>query len=277
MAKRHEFTNEEIKLIHDMYYNNNETLKDIAKKLNVSATCIRNYFLYNNLEIHERVYKRKYDINEHIFDKIDTPDKAYCLGFFYSDGYNDEEDGSIRIELHLRDIDILEKINSFIGSNKPIKIHNANSDTKHNTPSCELCINSRYMSNVLTNYGFVQRKSLILEFPYWMDKELIPFMLKGYIDGDGWVQRYNIGIMSTEMFCQGVHDYLEEININSSIYNQNPNKYKEVTKTLYIHRRNNIKRLVKYMFSYGTLFLQRKYDKYIEHGFLDNINNSIVV
>lgn len=31
-------------------------------------------------------FKRKYNYNENYFEKINSPEKAYCLGFWYADG-----------------------------------------------------------------------------------------------------------------------------------------------------------------------------------------------
>ena len=36
---------------------------------------------------------RKYFFDEHIFDEINTPDKAYCIGLFMADGCNQLEKG----------------------------------------------------------------------------------------------------------------------------------------------------------------------------------------
>ena len=57
-------------------------------------------------------------INEHIFDTIDTEEKAYWLGFMYADGciYSKEN----RIELSLQDLDVnhLYKFAKFLDSKK---------------------------------------------------------------------------------------------------------------------------------------------------------------
>lgn len=124
--------------------------------------------------------------------------------------------------------------------------------------------------------GITPRKSLTLQFPKHIPNILIPHLIKGYIDGDGWVQKNVIGFMSTLDFCVGVKQYLDSIGIRSTIMNMKRH-YNENTKVLYINGRNNIIPLVEIMFSHGNLYIERKYQKYIEYGFLNNsfINNTL--
>ena len=41
----------------------------------------------------------KYDRNSNVFEKIDTEEKAYWLGFLYADGYINEEHNFITLVL----------------------------------------------------------------------------------------------------------------------------------------------------------------------------------
>jgi hypothetical protein len=65
---------------------------------------------------------RTYSINESVFDSINTPEKAYILGFVYADGYNNVSKGRIVIALNDKDIDILYQIRQVIGSTVPIRV-----------------------------------------------------------------------------------------------------------------------------------------------------------
>lgn len=54
---------------------------------------------------------RMHFCNEHIFDIIDTPEKAYWLGFLYADAYNEQTyNHSISLNLKSSDIDHMYKI-----------------------------------------------------------------------------------------------------------------------------------------------------------------------
>ena len=63
---------------------------------------------------------RKYKLNEHYFDVIDTPNKAYILGLLHADGCNMMNKSTICIGLQESDKDLLERIRLEIGSEKPI-------------------------------------------------------------------------------------------------------------------------------------------------------------
>ena len=275
MSKRLEFTDEEKNLIYNLYYVDKKSIKEIGNVMNVSATGIINFFIRNNWKRRNRSeHLTKYSVDDHCFDK---PEKAYCLGLFYSDGCNHYNEHDISIELQARDIEVLQKINTLIHNTRDIYYYSSENNKYRTQDTTKLLIHSEHMCDVMNNYGFVPRKSLVLQYPYWMDKEFIPFMLRGYIDGDGWIQKYNIGFMSTKDFCIGVQDYLlQEFDMTSSIYNMNPKKYKDVTKSLYIFNRDKLKNLSKLMFSACDIYIDRKREKYFEYGFLDT-DNSITV
>ena len=55
-------------------------------------------------------------------------------------------------------------------------------------------INSVIMSKRLEELGMVANKSLILEFPKWLQKELIPYFIKGIVDGDGHISEKNFSL-----------------------------------------------------------------------------------
>lgn len=65
--------------------------------------------------------KRIYKVNENYFEKIDTPEKAYILGFFYADGYNNEEIGVLEFVQKEERIDILEQIKECLKCDYKIK------------------------------------------------------------------------------------------------------------------------------------------------------------
>lgn len=73
----------EIKDVIDLY-KSNKSIKEIAKLFNSSQETISKVLKENNIEVYRR---NKINFDEHIFDVIDTEEKAYWLGFIFADGY----------------------------------------------------------------------------------------------------------------------------------------------------------------------------------------------
>lgn len=270
------FTDEQLNEIYVMY-NNGFSLRQIQEKYCVSQTVLDRIFKENKWEKRTQTeHFKKYSVDEHIFDVVDTPNKAYCLGLLYADGCNCLKKKEITIELQARDKVVLEEINALTKNTRPLAIIKAGKyHRKQDT--YKLLIRSSYMCEQLNKLGCTPRKSLTLDFPTWITNELFPFFLKGYIDGDGWIQKYLIGFMSSDKFCYGAQRYLlDNYKIKSTVMDMKRH-YNEHTKTLYICNKKNIYPLTKLMFSENTFGIPRKIDKYREYGFLQDINNSLTI
>lgn len=255
--------------IYNMYQNGN-SVKKICDKYGYSTTVIDRVFKEHGWKKrgkHAPEYC-KYQYNRNFFDNIDTPNKAYCLGLLYADGSN--LGNCFSIELQDTDCQVLFDFKDLLEYDGDVRFYNRSVKPNITHDTYVLRINSTYMASQLTKLGCVQNKSLILDFPNWITEDIFPFFLKGYIDGDGWVQKYRIGFMSTDKFCNGVKNYLyNHYNINSRIYDMKKH-YNEHTKTMDITHRKNIIPLVELMFSKPTIGIPRKINKYIEYGFLNN-------
>lgn len=260
--------------IFDLYYNKNNTITDIADIFHCSYTAMQNEFKANGWQPRDRNQgNRQYHFNEHVFDTIDTPEKAFCFGLLLADGCNHLNSNEVSICLQERDKEVLEMLNSVFGSDYPLHFHKAYNTQSQNTYS--LRISSNYFSQKCTEIGFTPRKSLTLDFPKSVPDKYIGNMLNGYIAGDGWVQKYVIGFMSTDKFCYGTKDFLSNLGIESHVYDPKRH-YNEHTKILQISHRNNIIPFVELMCDNCSIFLRRKYEKLIEYGFVD-LDKSISV
>lgn len=269
------FSEEDLQNIYHLYYDEKMSQENIAKLYHTTQSVIQRRFVKEGWKTRDMCQcHRKYHLNEHLFDVIDSPDKAYCLGLWYADGCNQPENDSIKIELQSRDVDVLLKMKNFLGSDHPLKFRPADKSKNRIQDTYTLVIHSKYMCNRFNELGFVPHKSLILDFPYWMDQDLIPYMLRGYIDGDGWVQKYIVGFMSTDKFCIGVKQYLNSIGLDCSIYDMKKH-YNEHTKTVNIQKKYLVPLATK-MFADGSIFMQRKLDKYLEFGFLTEETNNLL-
>lgn len=221
---------------------------------------------------------RKYTIDENYFDNIDTPSKAYLLGLLYSDGCNYPPQHRVKLELQERDKDILDKINIEIQSNKPLAFNNLNSKNENWQNTYRLDITNKHISDRLVELGMVQNKSLILEFPKWLDKSMYAPFLRGYLDGDGhieWGKTRFITLVGTTQFCEHVKNFCEnDLNIKCSICNA-ANKNSN-TKLLYIHSRDRIKKFLDFIYKDARLYIERKHNVYQKICMEMNIDNSLL-
>jgi len=122
------------------------------------------------------VFKRKYDLNEEAFSKIDE-DSAYWLGFLFADGYIYEN----RVRLRLKEGEILDKYKEFLGTTRPTYIMKHGPGKKY--IGYEVGFRSTKIVNDLKRHGFLEknkdRTMPLMEHIY--EKEFI----RGYFDGDG--------------------------------------------------------------------------------------------
>ncbi len=275
--KKIEFTQEELDDIHTMYQDGYSLLK-IMDKYHVSQTVLERIWKENGWT-RRNMYEchKKYHFNEHYFDVIDDPNKAYCMGLFFADGCNHmERRPEITIELQERDQQVLEEIRHLIESDRPLRFYGSSDKNHRSQGTCKLILRSQHLCEQMTRLGFIPRKSLTLDFPNWITPELFPYFLKGYIDGDGWIRPYRVGMMGTDCFCEGVKNYLMlHYGIDSHIIDLS-SKYNEHTKTLYISHRKNLLPLTQLMFAQSTPCIPRKANKYLEYNFLTT-NNSLAV
>lgn len=126
---------------------------------------------------------------------IDSPEKAYLLGLFYSDGCISSNDGhhSAHIVLHEEDKYLLEKI---VDKFPFFKIH------KHSEKAFRIACTGWDIVADLISKGMVYRKSVenrdLLELPV-LREDLVSHFIRGYFDGDGSVYRQKKGNTKIEI------------------------------------------------------------------------------
>lgn len=126
---------------------------------------------------------RKYTCNSDYFKEINTSDKAYWLGFLYTDGCiletrnktaNKLKTYILELSLKSTDKSHLIKFLDSVGSNSPIadKKIKLNGNTYY---ACRVNICNTELCRDLIRHGCTPRKSLILTFP---SDEIVPKELK---------------------------------------------------------------------------------------------------
>lgn len=249
----------------NLYVNKNISVRNISKQLKISDKLIANILINNKVKkyLSEDFY-RKYQVNENYFSIIDTPDKAYFLGWMFSDGCISSKLGFFHLTIHSRDIKLQELFKSYIKSEHPI--------TKRKDAECNVFrVCSHKMVNDLYKLGCVDRKSLILNFPTFeqVPRYLMCHFIRGYFEGDGCINtsinkydkylNFRLSIMSSILFIDKLVHFLEnELNISF--------KYRIVCKSAELHSGHKTKMFKFLDWIYNDmrdLYLDRKYNKYL--------------
>lgn len=266
-------------------YLNGESLNQIAKDAQTTKGLMAlrrklhtlgvdtNVPLARYREKYSKIFK-KYQLDDTVFDVIDTEEKAYWFGFLCADGYNHVSKSCVVLRLQGADKEILEKFKDFLKTNSPI--YHFNRVTKINKlhkEYVELNVCSVKLSKQLESLGCVQGKSYTLEFPNSVPEHLYRHFIRGYFDGDGCIsiRKRNDRKRKTSMVYQftitGRKEFLEVVN-NILTQNTGINKLqlKSLPRTfaqaLHYGGRNVVMKLLDYIYKDSSIYLQRKYLKY---------------
>lgn len=245
------------KEIIDLYLNKKLSQKEIANKYSCCTETIHKILIRNNIEIKTQPRKNKEQINN-FFEKIDTEEKAYFLGFLFADGcvYKNQ----ISLEIHNRDRYLLEKFKEILQLNSKISYRK-----RDNTEVCCIRISSEKMCKDLNQYGIVQNKTYITKHLPHISIEFLPHFLRGLIDGDGWIsidknKNYHIGFVSySQSICEDFQKYC-----NLLIKNKNKSKITLKDKNGHsyccqIQGKESTKQLATVLYKDNNICLSRKY------------------
>jgi Mor family transcriptional regulator len=240
-----------------------QNTSELAKKYNISPTTVCN-ILHNN-GFKTNFYKtcaKKYDINETFFDNINTEEKAYILGLLYADGYNNESRNSVNLSLAETDKNILDKITLLIQPTKPLQFVEIQKNNPKKQNQYRLVIANKHISQQLVKLGCMQAKTFKITFPEWLQDDLIPHFIRGYCDGDGYINKNfhnpSFSITGTEIFCNKLAEILKEkCNINSSLYTRHKERNHNI-RTLTTNGRQQVVRFLEYVYKNANIFLDRK-------------------
>lgn len=249
-------------------YVGGETMEEVGDRFDVSSASVLHWL--RDAEIPSRTAEevhRVYAINEDFFDKIDTEEKAYFLGFLYADGCNQmAHHYSVVLGLEAGDKEILFKFAKLIYKDEKeaitqVKEYDRTKDGKGKTAT--LCINSKHICLTVMQHGCVSNKTFLLKYPRCISKELHRHFIRGYFDGDGSLN--NESKKTTGCKITSTKEFLEDVKkiipTRSNLYKNDPNSNKN-TYDLNIRGNRNIQRLVNWMYAGSTIYLKRKYEAY---------------
>jgi len=265
-------TDDEINKIIELY-NSGLGQTKIKNITNISNNLIIRTLKENNIDI---IGTKRFSCDENFFDKIDTEEKSYWLGFLFADGYvriRKDKYGELKLKLQYRDINHIELFKNHINSNNVIKTVDEKYKYKgeiKTTKSSTFSIYSTKIVNDLINLGCTENKSKTIIFPDDLPKELIRHFIRGFFDGDGCVSLYKDRIdlyicCANKEFLTSIKTIFTQIGITKQEITLNINN----VYLLRFYRYNDMKRIYDYFYTDSTVFLTRKMDTF------NNVNKKI--
>jgi hypothetical protein len=218
---------------------------------------------------HELKHLMKYQPIQYVedfFRKIDTPEKAYILGFILGDGAIDK---SLEIALALSDKEVLEFIQQNIGGNITTSTY-LNKETRR-FPRTRLAIhNKKIVNDVVTKLGGslnIDRRVPIIS------ANMERYFILGFFDADGcitWGRRKDRGHINKRIWqkvsftgqlkaLEGTQKILLKNGISSVIRPKGTEK----CFVLYFSHHDDILKFLKYIYDDEFIVLKRKYIKAI--------------
>jgi transposase-like protein len=149
--------------------------------------------IYAHLERrgHQRRQPRTYNLREDAFDQ-DTEEAAYWAGFLCADACVTKDQGSLKIGLAVKDAGHLEKLASFLGTDRPVRFRSTMGGiTGKMHDIAELIVCSEKLCASLVRWGVVPNKTAREVAPD--HAELNRHWWRGYFDGDGGLCRRSDG------------------------------------------------------------------------------------
>jgi len=203
--------------------------------------------------------------NERAFEKIDSEEKAYWLGYLSADGCvtRDSRLGH-NVSLGSIALVVIREFMRFIWSSHAICENNKNDNAFYT-----IRIGSKVMCEDLSKYGVIPKKTKSLKAFYFPDKSLFRHFIRGYTDGDGNISISNDSSFNRKLFSYSVYgnesvikwfsDFLkDECNLRSSSW------YKQDSITRYTRTQNQALKICDYLYEDAKVFLPRKKQKYLD-------------
>lgn len=221
----------------------------------------------------------KYKYNKDYFEKIDAEDKAYWLGFLYADGsinrfYKNDKLRSMTLELGLavQDRNHLEKFKQCTESNIPI-FEKTNKLNGKEYKSVRIQWNNTKVCYDLCDLGCTPHKTYDIRMPSYdiVPKKFMRDFLRGFFDGDGCISISEMnGKPHIQVTITGIEDMLNDICsylILENVIRVKPKiRHDKRSKacSVFFYGSDSNKELLDYLYKDSTIYLDRKYQKYID-------------
>ncbi len=223
-------------------------------------TTIYNILKRNNIYCRDSsICNLKYKVDYNFFERIDTEEKAYWLGFIVADGCVYKH--TITITLHSQDKDHLHKFLDNIKSNHKI-YNNYYKDRDKFYPS--VSVTHYKLIDDLSRYGVISCKTFKTCFPN-IPTKLQRHFIRGVFDGDGCINKTQKGQLRVHI--AGTKKLLNSIQkilcYNCSLKKTKFGKKNKSYILMYAGNKQ-IPKIMNYLYNNSSIYLNRKYDQYLK-------------
>ncbi len=234
---------------------------EIGKELGLARITVRKYAKLLGMTVRSVGKPKEKTLDLSYFDSIDTPDKAYVLGFIYADGCNTGK--SLQIGIAAKDVAVLEFIKKELKSSDTLRFIPKAQPTW--SDKYELRVTSKDLSDKLTLVGCPPKKSLKLDFPDWISQDLMSHFIRGYFDGDGsvWCNKasgksWHVNFSSGNVtFLVLLHDHLsQKLGVSGQVYSLQKGY------SLDFSKKANVGAILKYIYKDSNFSMKRKKERY---------------
>ena len=217
--------------------------------------------------------RRRFFFQEDVFSKIDSPEKAYWLGFLAADASVHGKQNCLALTLQQGDRSHIEKFAKFISLTEPeeaIKNYEYNGYFRS-----QLTLYSHKLKHDLSKLGVTPNKTFTYCFPTesQVPSSLIDYFILGYIDADGCIfvfDRERNNVKDLKISITGTHDVVHNI-LKRLSYNPDPNKIKlehncHDTYKIVLYKKETLDFLKRVYPVLGNTPLERKHNTYNEYN-----------
>lgn len=223
---------------------------------------------------------RKHKVNHEYFDKIDSEEKAYWIGFLWADGSLSKtskrclEKNRLAVAQTTKDINQLIMLKKALNSDSIIKTKTVNNNYAKEKSISTLTINSTYLCKTLEAHG-MSKKETRTDIPK-MPKTLIRHFIRGYFDGDGClsiyeqhvckytINRQEFSLTGNEPLLLKIQSIFEEnTNVSKNIQIKNYKRTKKAVSLRY-GGKVSVQAIFEYLYKNATVYNENKYNKFIE-------------
>ena len=253
-----EFNENEVQKLYDEWKTSDKNLVDFCNDKGIwrygfAEKC-------KKLNLYIPVNGKKF-LDNKVFDSPLNEESAYWVGLLLADGHMWKDNTGI--ELGLKDKEHIEKFRTFLKSEHVIE----EKTTNQNSELYRITIQDEYLCKRLSELGIKNRKTYNLEISEELENpEIARHFIRGFIDGDGTLQKSYIGITSFSV------ENLKLIENYINKYYQEPHKfYYQLSENhapdlrLYANR----KQFSEWLYTESTIYLDRKYKKYLDYYAVD--------